>query len=293
MRSTSSPRAVSSSTGNLETARILRSTSNPLIPGSMTSSTASTYSPAVAFSKPLSPSCTDSVTKPSARKYSPTRWQSSTSSSITRIRSIAVTFCLMSRTHRSKELSNLVQTLLPVTSFKKSGFSKKEKKHRSFPALSLRTCESSRFPTSVPPPLRYKTLLCVTDSLPQFASPPCSHLCTQRPGPAGHRGICMKSFRFRLFAAALAVLMGAAIAKSQTADAPPVRAMHAPGFGIGGHMEFLAKKLNLSDEQKSQMKAIVEKERPAVQPLIERQHQLDLELRQYAEGSFDEAKVQV
>ena len=99
----------------------------------------------------------------------------------------------------------------------------------------------------------------------------------------------MKSFRFRLFAAALAILMGSAIAKSQTADAPP--AGPGRGFGMRGHMEFLSKKLNLTDEQKSQMKAIMQKEHPALEPLIKKQHQVDLELRQYAEGSFDEAKV--
>jgi Spy/CpxP family protein refolding chaperone len=104
----------------------------------------------------------------------------------------------------------------------------------------------------------------------------------------------MKSFRFRLFAAALAVLMGSALAKSQTpADTPPPPRMHTREFGMGGPMMgFFAKQLNLSDDQKSQMKAIMQKERPTVQPLRQQQHQLDLQLLQYVEGNFDQAKVQ-
>src|SRR5580693_5157199 len=106
MRSTSSPRAVSNNTGSREVARILRSTSNPLMPGNITSSTASRYSPAVAFFRPLSPSCTHSTMNPSARRYSPTKWQSSTSSSITRIRSIVDIIVHRHIEVRSKELSN-------------------------------------------------------------------------------------------------------------------------------------------------------------------------------------------
>jgi Spy/CpxP family protein refolding chaperone len=102
----------------------------------------------------------------------------------------------------------------------------------------------------------------------------------------------MKSFRFRLLVAALAVLMGTAIAKSQTADAPPPPPMHGHGFGMGEHMAFLAKQLNLTDDQKSQMKAVLQKEHPAVRPLMQQQHQIDLQLRQYVEGNFDQQKVQ-
>lgn len=101
----------------------------------------------------------------------------------------------------------------------------------------------------------------------------------------------MKSFRFRLLTAALAVLMGSVIARSQTADASPP--MHDHEFGMHGHrMGFFAKQLNLTDEQKTQMKAVMQKEHPAMKPLFQQQHQIDQQLRQYVEGTFDQAKVQ-
>ena len=106
----------------------------------------------------------------------------------------------------------------------------------------------------------------------------------------------MKPIRSRFLIAALAVVMGSAIAKSQTtADAPPPPPPHphAHGYGMGGpRMEFFAKQLNLTDEQKAQMKAVMQKERPTMKPLMQQQHQIDLQLRQYVEGSFDQAKVQ-
>ncbi len=101
----------------------------------------------------------------------------------------------------------------------------------------------------------------------------------------------MKSFRFRLLIAAVAVLLGSTLAKSQTPDdAPPPPPMHH-GFGMGDHMGFFARELNLTDDQKTQMKTIMKKEHPSMKPLLEQQHQIDLQLRQYVEGSFDEAKV--
>jgi len=103
----------------------------------------------------------------------------------------------------------------------------------------------------------------------------------------------MKSFRSRLLIAAMAVLMGSALAKSQTADAAPAPPMHDHAYGMHEHgMGFFGKKLNLTDEQKTQMKAIMEKEHPAMKPLFQQQHQIDQQLRQYVEGQFDEAKVQ-
>lgn len=103
----------------------------------------------------------------------------------------------------------------------------------------------------------------------------------------------MKTLRFRLLVASLAVLLATALAQSQTAaDAPPPPPPgHGPGFGLG-HWGFFAKQLNLTDEQRAQMKATLQKEHPTIEPLFRQDHQIDLQLRQYAEGTFDADKVQ-
>jgi Spy/CpxP family protein refolding chaperone len=102
----------------------------------------------------------------------------------------------------------------------------------------------------------------------------------------------MKSIRFRFLVAALAVMLGAAIVKSQTADAPAPPAMHHHEFGMEGHgMGFFAKYLDLSDAQRAQMKAVLQKEHPTVKPLMQQLHQTRLQLKQYEEGAYDEAKV--
>src|ERR1035441_6324314 len=105
----------------------------------------------------------------------------------------------------------------------------------------------------------------------------------------------MKSIRYRVLIAAMAVLLGSAIAKSQTAaDAPTPPPMHGHGHEFGMHgemMGFFAKALNLTDDQKAQMKTIMQKEHPPMKPLMQQQHQIDLQLRQYVEGTYDETKV--
>jgi Spy/CpxP family protein refolding chaperone len=103
----------------------------------------------------------------------------------------------------------------------------------------------------------------------------------------------MKSIRFRFLAAALAVVLGSAIAKSQTADAPPPPQMHGFGFGMEGHMMgFFAKYLNITDDQKTQMKAVLQKERATLKPLMQQLHEMEQQLRPYQEGTYDAAKVQ-
>jgi periplasmic protein CpxP/Spy len=100
----------------------------------------------------------------------------------------------------------------------------------------------------------------------------------------------MKSIGFRLLVAALAVVLGAAIAKSQTADAPPMRGHE---FGMrGSMMGFFGRYLDLSDAQRAQMKAVMQKERPTMTPLMQQLHQMQQQLKQYEEGTYDEAKVQ-
>ena len=102
----------------------------------------------------------------------------------------------------------------------------------------------------------------------------------------------MKSMSVRLMIAALAVLLGTALSQAQTADtaaAPPMRGH----FGMGGHMiGFFADYLNLSDAQQAQMKAILQKERPTLKPLFQQLQQNRAQLKQYEEGTYDEAKVQ-
>lgn len=103
----------------------------------------------------------------------------------------------------------------------------------------------------------------------------------------------MKSIRLRFLVAALAVMLGSAIANAQTADAAPPQPTHKHGFGPEGHMMgFFGKYLDLTDAQRAQMKAVLQKEHATMHPLMQQEHQLDLQLKQYEEGTYDEAKVQ-
>jgi Spy/CpxP family protein refolding chaperone len=103
----------------------------------------------------------------------------------------------------------------------------------------------------------------------------------------------MKAIRVRILVAALAVLFGTAIAKSQAVDVapPPPPPMHGE-FGFGGHMlQFFTDYLSLTDAQQTQIKAVMQKEHAAMKPLMQQLHQGDQQLRQYEEGVYDDVKV--
>jgi protein CpxP len=100
----------------------------------------------------------------------------------------------------------------------------------------------------------------------------------------------MKSSHIKILAVTLALTLVAAIAVSQTVQ----RAHHMHGDGMfSEHMlGFFTDYLNLSDAQQAQMKDILVKEKPTLQPLMQQMAQSHRELRQLEEsGSFDEAKV--
>jgi len=103
----------------------------------------------------------------------------------------------------------------------------------------------------------------------------------------------MKLIRFRFLIAALAVMLGAAISKAQTTESAPPPPMHDHGFGMDRHMmDFFGKYLDVTDAQRTQMKAVLQKEHATMKPLMQQVHQLDQQLLQYVEGTYDEAKVQ-
>src|SRR6266576_6379954 len=103
----------------------------------------------------------------------------------------------------------------------------------------------------------------------------------------------MKTSRIRIFAAsaALLVVLGVAAALAQ--------GMHHHGgsmgseFGFGDHMlGYLSDVLNLTKAQQDQAKAIMEKEKPVIQPLMKQLMQTHKDISSLEDSAtFDEAKV--
>src|SRR5271169_73390 len=103
----------------------------------------------------------------------------------------------------------------------------------------------------------------------------------------------MKSIRFRFLVAALAVMLGASIAKSQTADVTAPQPTHGHAWGMRGHMMgFPFKQLDLTDAQRTQIKQVMQKEHATMRPLMQQAHTMQQQLKQYSEGTYDDAKVQ-
>ena len=99
----------------------------------------------------------------------------------------------------------------------------------------------------------------------------------------------MKAKHFKIAAVVLVVAVMAAVAVSQT-----VTRAHMRGNGMfgGPMMGFYVHQLDLTDAQRAQVKAIMAKERPALQPLMQQMAQGHSQLRDLAlSGNFDEGKA--
>jgi len=99
----------------------------------------------------------------------------------------------------------------------------------------------------------------------------------------------MKSTRFRLIVGILAGLLLTSFVVSRS-----VRAAETPGYErFGGHMvRFFSDYLDLTDGQQAQVKQILAKDKPALQPLQQQMMQNRQLMRQVIESAnFDEAKA--
>lgn len=100
----------------------------------------------------------------------------------------------------------------------------------------------------------------------------------------------MKFSRNTVIITALALMLIAGVAVSQTVAKTH---MHRAQFGFDEHMlGFMTDYLDLTEAQQAQVKEILSKAKPTIQPLIDQLRQGHQELMQLETGaSFDEGKV--
>ena len=95
-------------------------------------------------------------------------------------------------------------------------------------------------------------------------------------------------------ALALALSGGAAFAQQGSGPGPMHhRMMHGGAFmGGAGPFGMMLHRLNLTDDQKAQVKQIMQAEKPNMKPLMQQEFQLHMQMAQLiTSGSFDQAKV--
>ena len=96
----------------------------------------------------------------------------------------------------------------------------------------------------------------------------------------------MKSTRIRILTIGAAVLLAVAAAIAQG------RHGHCGRGGSDHMLGFFTRALDLTSDQQAQVKAIWEKEKPALQPLMQQMHQNHAAMRALqASGPFDEVKT--
>ena len=99
----------------------------------------------------------------------------------------------------------------------------------------------------------------------------------------------MKFSRSKMSVAALVIVLVAGIAFAQPHSGP-----HGGGdFFGGGMLSYFADMLDLTDAQQAQIKQIISKEKPALEPLFKQEMQSREQMMQLIQsGSFDESKAQ-
>jgi protein CpxP len=99
----------------------------------------------------------------------------------------------------------------------------------------------------------------------------------------------MKFSRSKVSFAALVIVLVAGIAMAQPHGGP-----HGGGdFFGGGMLGYFSDVLDLTDAQQAQIKQIIAKEKPALEPLFKQEMQTHQQMMQLIQsGTFDEAKAQ-
>jgi len=103
----------------------------------------------------------------------------------------------------------------------------------------------------------------------------------------------MKGRRTTIITIALALLLAAGVAVSQTVTKTAQHHGFGGGMGHEGHMMgMMTEHLGLTDAQQAQVKQIFASEKPTMKPLMQQLHQSELQMQQLiSSGNFDEAKA--
>ncbi|MFZ1919121.1 MAG: Spy/CpxP family protein refolding chaperone [Terriglobales bacterium] len=97
----------------------------------------------------------------------------------------------------------------------------------------------------------------------------------------------MKSIHFRVLSIGAALLLGVAVLFAQGPHG------HGGPGGFDHMLGFYADALDLTSAQQDQIKAVWQKEKPTIKPLMQQMHQNHAAMNALVEnGAFDEAKVQ-
>ena len=95
----------------------------------------------------------------------------------------------------------------------------------------------------------------------------------------------MKSTRTRVLVIGAAVILAVAAALAQGMRG------HGGGGGFEHMLGYYSDVLDLSSAQQDQIKAIMQKEKPTLAPLMQQMKQFRSQMNQLESGTFDEAKV--